>query len=179
MSPRFPAGRDPEAGPNRTDTTIPVLAEELELARQREETGALRVRVEVDRQRETLTDDALVERVSVTRVPRDVAVPAAQAPWTEGDTLVVPVYEERIVVERRLVLKEEIRIARHAQRRPVEAQALVRRERAIVERQQPDGSWREVGVNDAGGPVPDRPGRGAAHAEQEPITAGLPASPDP
>jgi uncharacterized protein (TIGR02271 family) len=179
MSPRFPAGRNPGTGPNRADTTIPVLAEELELARQREETGALRVRVEVDRQHETLTDDALVERVSVTRVPRDVAVPAAQAPWTEGETLVVPVYEERIVVERRLVLKEEIRITRHAQRTPVEAQALVRRERAVVERQQPDGSWREVGVNEEDRPARDRPDDAAAPSQQEPITAGPPASPDP
>jgi uncharacterized protein (TIGR02271 family) len=50
-----------------------------------------------------------VERVSIDRV-----VDQAPPPRQEGDTLVLPVLEEVVVVERRLVLKEEVRITRRA-----------------------------------------------------------------
>lgn len=107
-----------------------------------EEVGALRVRVLTEEHSETLEHSLEQESVVVERVPVGVAVVQTREPWTEGDVLVVPVYEE--VIERRLVLKEEIRL--HRQRFTVShtEQVPLRRQRAVVERRQADGSWTEV-----------------------------------
>ena len=127
-------------------TVLPVFAEELALGVDDKSVGAVRVRIEVEASSQQLPGEECVEQALVQRVPRDVAVPSARPPWSEGDTLVVPVYTERVEVRRTLVLTEEIRIARHALRRPVTTEAVARRERAVIERRQPDGSWREIEV---------------------------------
>jgi stress response protein YsnF len=71
-----------------------------------------------------------------------VQVAQPREPWHEGDVLVVPVYEE--VIERRLVLKEEIRLHRQRFSTSHTEQVPLRRQRAVVERRQADGSWAEV-----------------------------------
>jgi stress response protein YsnF len=50
--------------------------------------------------------------VEVERVPIGRVIDAVPAVKDEGDLLVVPVVEETVVVERRLVLKEELHIRR-------------------------------------------------------------------
>jgi uncharacterized protein (TIGR02271 family) len=73
-------------------------------------------------------DELEVERIPVGRV-----VAERQLPWTEGEFLVVPIYEEELVVRRQLVLREELRVRRT---RSVESRRVVRslrRERVAVE----------------------------------------------
>lgn len=55
-------------------------------------------------------------------------MPEARDPWYEGDTLVVPVYEEVLVTEKRLYLKEEIRITLVKATEQVHVQDTVRRQ---------------------------------------------------
>ena len=141
-----PADRSNASATAAQHTVLPVFAEELALGVEDKSVGALRVRIEVEASSQQLPGEECVEQALVQRVPRDVAVAAARPPWSEGDTLVVPVYAERVEVRRTLVLTEEIRIARHALRRPVTTEAVARRERAVVERLQPDGGWREIEV---------------------------------
>jgi uncharacterized protein (TIGR02271 family) len=81
---------------------------------------------------ETLTHDEL----QVSHVPVDRIVALDQAPATryEGDTLVVPVLEEVLVVERRLRIKEELRITRtRREERHVET-VMLRQEQVSVQR---------------------------------------------
>lgn len=61
---------------------------------------------------------------------RAVNEPVAEAeePWYDGDTLVVPVYEEVLVTEKHLYLKEEIRITRVKTAEQVRIQDTVRRQ---------------------------------------------------
>ena len=56
---------------------------------------------------ELYSGEAIIERVSVDRV-----IDAPPAIRQEGDTIIVPVVEEIMVVEKRLLLKEEIHIRR-------------------------------------------------------------------
>lgn len=72
-------------------------------------------------------DDVVVERVAVNQ-----EVDVAPAPRTEGDTIVVPVVEEVVVSETRLVVREEVRITRRRVNEPVTVEATVRRERVDV-----------------------------------------------
>jgi stress response protein YsnF len=53
---------------------------------------------------------------------------------TEGGVTIVPVLEEVLFVEKRLVLKEELHIRRQATTETVEVPVTLRRQRAIVDR---------------------------------------------
>ncbi len=61
---------------------------------------------------------------------REVNEPMAEVrdPWYDGDTLVVPVYEEVLVTEKRLYLKEEIRITMVKTTEQVHVEDTVRRQ---------------------------------------------------
>jgi stress response protein YsnF len=55
---------------------------------------------------------------------------------------VIPVIEEVLIVEKRLVLKEELHVRRQQTTENVEVPVTVRRQRAVVERVTPDGETR-------------------------------------
>lgn len=76
------------------------------------------------------------DEVEVTHVPVDRIVALDQAPATryEGDTLVVPILEEVLVVERRLRIKEELRITRHRREEHHAETVLLKSEQVSVER---------------------------------------------
>jgi stress response protein YsnF len=63
-------------------------------------------------------------------------VDPAEAPATryEGDTLVVPVLEEVLVVERRVRIKEELRITRRQREEHCHDTVVVRSEHVSIER---------------------------------------------
>jgi stress response protein YsnF len=56
---------------------------------------------------------------------------------TEGDVTIVPVLEEVLVVEKRLLLKEELHIRRGVETETVEVPVTLRKQRAVVEREAP------------------------------------------
>ena len=120
------------------DAVLPLLEEALLVGKRRVETGRVRVSVATDTEerlvRETLrTERAEVERVAVGRELADgEAAPAIRQ--EEDGTVVVPVLEEVLVVERRLVLREEIRLRLVAVDETVEQPVTLRRQRAEVER---------------------------------------------
>ena len=54
---------------------------------------------------------------------------------TEDDVIIIPVFEEVLVVEKRLVLKREIRIMKRATSETVEIPITLRKQQAKVERE--------------------------------------------
>jgi stress response protein YsnF len=85
---------------------------------------------------ETATVDK--RQVVTGRVPIDRIVETTPEIRTEGDLTIVPVLEEVLVVEKRLVLKEELHIRRRATTETVEVPITLRKQRAVVERIDPD-----------------------------------------
>ena len=63
--------------------------------------------------------------------------------WLDGDVLIVPVIEEMLVVEKRLVLKEELHIRKQRRTEQIEEPITVRSMRAVVEREPLDGDKSE------------------------------------
>ena len=112
---------------------IPIIEERLAVQKRKVVTGKVRVTKQV-REREVVVDEPLLrERVEVTRVPIGQWVDAPVHPWQEGDTMVIPLLEEVIVVEKRLRVVEEVRITtRRAEFRDPKT-VILRREEAIVE----------------------------------------------
>jgi uncharacterized protein (TIGR02271 family) len=159
---------------------IPLLQETLEVSRTSQETGAVRVRVLIEETLESATNDLAYDEVISTRVPRDVEVPQRRDPWNEGDALVVPIYEEVLVTERRLMLKEEIHITRRTLRSSEPVDVPLRRERAVVERRSPDGVWiaeesaRERAGDDMASHDTTRIPEHDAVVDTQPATAGAP-----
>ena len=94
---------------------IPVQREELRIGTRVVDTGrGVRVRKTVTEQPHEVDQALRHDEVSVTRVDVGRLLPPGELPATryEGDTLVVPVLEEVLVLERRLRIKEEIRITK-------------------------------------------------------------------
>jgi uncharacterized protein (TIGR02271 family) len=123
----------------RAYETIPLVEEELRLGKRSVATGKVRVRTVVDTVEDVARADLEEARVDVTRVPVNKEVDAAPDVRTEGDVTIVPILEEVLVVEKRLVLKEELHIRRHVVHENVEVPVTLRKQRAVVERLTADG----------------------------------------
>ena len=91
------------------ETEVPLLEEELRVEKQSVATGKVQVAVPVVESVEEIARAELdEEQVEVTRVHVGREVTTAPEVRTEGDVVMLPVLEEVLVVEKRLVLKEEL-----------------------------------------------------------------------
>ena len=126
----------------RTTEVIPLIEEELHLEKRSSATGKVRVRTETEVVEEIARATLDGENVEVTRVPVGREVSTAPAVRTEGDVVIVPVLEEILVVEKRLVLKEELHIRRQATQETVAVPVTLRKQRGVVERLNPEGQPR-------------------------------------
>lgn len=117
---------------------IPLVEERLNVGKRVRETGRVRVTKHVETRREVVDEPLLREEVEVERVPIDRYVDAPVGIRSEGDTTIVPVLEEVLVVEKRLLLKEELHITKRRTERHEPQDVTLRSERAEVERLGPD-----------------------------------------
>ena len=98
------AGADPREPP----LVLPVMAEALDVRTRRVETGRVRIHKTVQA-REVLVDEPLLrEEVIIERVPVNRVVEGPIPVRYEGDTIIISLLEEVLVVETRLLLKEEV-----------------------------------------------------------------------
>ena len=122
------------------ERTIPLFEERVHVAKRDVVSDQLRVTTSVE-ERAVLIEDS-VERgdLRVERVPADRPVAEAPQPRQEGDTLIVSIVEERLVVEKRLFVIEEVRITRTSTTEQVSIPETVRVMHATVERSDPTTS---------------------------------------
>ncbi len=117
-----------------TEERIPLVEEEVRIDKREVERGRVRVRTVTDEVEEMARATLDGEAVEVERVAVDRMVEVAPEIRTEGDVTIIPVVEEVLVVEKRLVLKEELHVRRRRTTEDVEVPVTVRRQRAVVER---------------------------------------------
>lgn len=115
-------------------TVIPVIEEEAHIATQATERGRVRITKRVHTQEETVDTPLRQERVQVERVPVEKIVDSPVTMHYDGDTLVIPVMEEVLVVEKRLLLKEEVRVTKYVGETQHQGTVSVRSEEVAVER---------------------------------------------
>jgi len=92
--------------------TIPAIAETIQVEKQTVETGKVIITKRVYEREETVDLPLLHEEVEVNHVAVNRVVDEPPAIRYEADTMIVPVLEEVLVVEKRLMLKEEIYITK-------------------------------------------------------------------
>jgi uncharacterized protein (TIGR02271 family) len=123
--------QDPE---EHAEAVIPLAAEELAVAKQRVETGRIRV-ARVTHEREELVDETLArETAEISRVPIGHAVESMPAIREEDGVTIIPIVEEVLVVERRLFLREEVRIRRVRSTEQHRESVTLRYQEAVVTR---------------------------------------------
>ena len=119
---------------------LEILDETMSVSKREVVTGQVTVttRTEV---RDEVAEIALNRhRVDVTRVPVGRIVEGHPMVRTEGDTTIVPVVEERYVVVKQIYLKEELHLRHIVERDVVTAPVQLRRQHAVVERRDANGS---------------------------------------
>jgi len=93
-----------------TEVVIPVVEEQLLVTKRVVETGRVRVSLKTEEVTEAVREILHGRQVEIEHVPINREVDRVLGTREEDGVLIVPVIEEVLVVEKRLVLKEEIRI---------------------------------------------------------------------
>lgn len=113
---------------------VPIIVEEIDVQKRQVETGRVRVSKIVTERQESVDEPLIAEQVTVERRPINQLLSEPVGVRYEGDTMIVPVLEEVLVVEKRLVLKEEILITRQRTERHETQTVTLRSEDVTVER---------------------------------------------
>jgi uncharacterized protein (TIGR02271 family) len=113
---------------------IPILQEELKIGKRTKETGSLLVRKKLHEREEVIDEPLLREEVEVTRVPVGRYVEESVPVREENGVIIVSLMEEVLVVEKRLLLKEEVHIVKKQRNVREPRKTTVRSEEAIIER---------------------------------------------
>jgi uncharacterized protein (TIGR02271 family) len=132
-----------QLGPDE-ERLLELREEQLATRKELREVGEIVIRTEVESVPAQLEVEALREEIEVEHEPVGLAVNKRDAPWEENGVLVVPVYEEQLVVSKRLILRERLRVRRIGTTERQLFQDTLRREHLVVEDPQQTGLVREV-----------------------------------
>lgn len=113
---------------------IPLAEEQVDVEVEPKLTGRVRVQTSTHTVEDRVNATLEHANVEVTRVPIDQVVDVAPDVRVEGDVTIVPVLEEVLFVEKRLVLREELHIRQTRTKETVEVPVTLRRQEATVER---------------------------------------------
>jgi uncharacterized protein (TIGR02271 family) len=135
------SGQEKDTGNLGKDKSIviPVIKEHMTVEKEIIEAAKVHVRTKVTEEETTLNLPITSEQYEVRRVPVDKVYKTAPPVRYEGDTIIVPVIEEIVVVEKRYKVKEEVHLVKHTTETPFMQQVTLRKEDVQVERIKPDG----------------------------------------
>jgi uncharacterized protein (TIGR02271 family) len=128
-----PAGAESSASV-QSPLTIPVIQEQVAIGKRTVETGRVRVSKTVREEEQVIDPPLLRTDVLVEHVPINRPVDSLPSVRQDGQTTIVPVVEEVLVVEKRLVLREELHITRRTSEYHDPQRVVLRREEADVQR---------------------------------------------
>lgn len=127
------AASQPQSNPEEL-LVIPVIVEELDVQKRLVETGKVRITKVVHEQEALVDEPSWHEEVTVTRVPVQRVVDGPIPVRHEDDTMIVSIMEEVLVVEKRLLLKEELHIRKQRVETQQPQHITLRSEEALIER---------------------------------------------
>jgi uncharacterized protein (TIGR02271 family) len=114
--------------------TIELLEERLDVAKQDVVTGRVFIETKVETQHHVVEALLRQDEISVERVPVGAFVDAAPPVREEDGVLIISIVEEQLVVQTRLVLKEEVHVRRTSRSDLVRRTIPLRSETATVTR---------------------------------------------
>ena len=118
--------------------TLTEVEERLDISSRVRETGRVVARTVTETVGEDVDTSGWRETVEVRHVPVGEVVREVAPIRTEGDTTIIPVYEEVLVVRPQLVLREEVHLTTHRESTQNSERVALRRQRVEVERLPPE-----------------------------------------
>lgn len=144
---------------------IPVMQEQLQVDKRIVDTGkGVRVHKTVSEHEQVidqplLQDELVIEHVPIGQMFADSPLPTARY---DGDTLVVPVFEEVLVVAKQTRLKEEVRITRRKREIHAPQTVLLKSEQVSVEHfDEPNDSSYPAGIPQTSNQIKPETGKSA------------------
>ncbi|TXN40120.1 DUF2382 domain-containing protein [Methylobacterium sp. WL30] len=142
--PRLPGTQDKQAAEVAVgeSVTLPLIAETARIDKRAVETGRVRVSTRTEAVDQVLRETLRSDMVGVTRVPINRTLAEGETPplvREENGVTIIPVLEEILVVEKRLVLREEVHVRQTTADEDVEVPVTLRKQHAVVERVDPEG----------------------------------------
>lgn len=113
---------------------LPVVQEEIHVDKRVVESGGIRIHKLVREREEVIETRLEAEEVEVHTVPVNRIIEKPIDVRLEGETMIIPVLEEVLVVEKRLMLKEEIHVTRKRRVTEEPQTVVLRGEEVVVER---------------------------------------------
>ena len=117
---------------------VPVMEEQLKVGRKRVETGKVRITKVVNERRELIEEPVFGEDVEVKRVPINRVVDGPPPVRMEGDVMIIPLLEERVVTQKQVFLKEELHVIKRQYETTSSQEVTLRTEEAVVEEVSPE-----------------------------------------
>ena len=124
-----------ESATSDNKITIPILEEQLKVGKKLIETAHVRLSKTINESIESLEIPLKEEEIVVNRVPKNELVdvmPAASR--YEGDVMIIPVLKEVAVIEKRLMLVEEIHVSKKQTEKTETREVTIRKEEVTVTR---------------------------------------------
>ncbi|WP_439882479.1 YsnF/AvaK domain-containing protein [Pontibacter sp. MBLB2868] len=91
---------------------IPVIEEKLNIGVREIEKGKVTVSKEIHEEVVTVDEPFVSEEVDIQRVAKNISIDKAPEVRHEGDTMIIPVIKEEVIIQKRLVLVEELHITK-------------------------------------------------------------------
>lgn len=134
--PKVPRHIATDAAPSATDT-IQLAAEALRVGKMERVTGRVHIGIATETVAEPVSLDLSrtemrVDRIEVGRMLEPDELPPVQS--MQGDTTVIPILEEIIVVEKRLILRAELHVTPVTSTEAVSTTVELRRQVATIDR---------------------------------------------
>ena len=121
------------AGGANAERRLELREEQLVARKDLREVGEITVRTVIEEVPGRLEVEAQREEVEIEHVPMGQIVTERVGPYEEDGVLVVPIYEEQLVVVKRLMLKEHLRVRRVASTERQLFEDTLRRDRLVIE----------------------------------------------
>ena len=118
---------------NRDEMRVPVVEEEVEVAKRMRNAGDVQLRKDVVTETKHIDVPVTREEVRVERVPASERTAAPTEDTFERKTVSMPIEEEEVEIRKRPVVKEEVRLKKDRIVEQRAAEADVRKERVDIE----------------------------------------------
>lgn len=120
--------------PSIEGEVFPVIEEKAVIGKEIVETGKVIISKRVTEHEKIIDEPLLQEKVSVERVAVNQFVETPPEIRHEGDTMIIPVVEEQLILKKRLFLVEELRVRKQVIESRQPQQVILRKEEVAVNR---------------------------------------------
>lgn len=93
--------------------TIPVIEEKLNIDIQSVEKSKTHISKQVHEENVTVDIPLIHENIEIQRVAKNISIDTPPEVRYEGNTMIIPIIKEEVIIQKKLVLVEEVHVTKH------------------------------------------------------------------